>query len=264
LTNCAGTPFFLATLLDEAERSGRDISSLRTFLVGAAKVPPSLVARAAERDIVSWRTYGSTEHPAISTGVPDDPEEKRIYTDGRVSPGNEVRLVDENGREVGTGREGEILSRGPKQFIGYRDAVLDDDAFVDGSWFRTGDLGRFDDDGYLIVTDRLKDIIIRGGENISAREVEDVLVTHPGVDEVAVCAAPDETWGEKVCAFVRPAPGASPSLAELVHHVTKTGMAFHKAPADLVLVDDFPRTPAGKIHIQELLRGLRLPSEGRL
>jgi len=258
LSYSAGTPFFLSTLLDEAERSGRDISSLRTFLCGAASVPPALVARATDAGIISWRTYGATEHPAISTGVADDPVDKRMRTDGRVSPGNEVRLVDEHGNDVAPGEEGEIIARGPKQFLGYRDASLDDAAFL-GSWFRTGDLGRFDDDGFLIITDRVKDIIIRGGENISAREVEDVLAGHPDVDEVAVCAAPDEVWGERVCAFVRAAPGSKPTLEALADHVIGTGLAAHKAPAELVVVDDFPRTSAGKIRKQDLRASLRDP-----
>jgi acyl-CoA synthetase (AMP-forming)/AMP-acid ligase II len=256
LTFGSGTPFFLAGLLDQAERAGRDVSTLRTFLCGAASVPPSLVARAAAHGIVSWRTYGATEHPAISTGVADDPVDKRMHTDGRVTPGNEVRLVDALGNDVPAGEEGEILSRGPKQFLGYRDASLDGDAFL-GSWFRTGDLGRFDDDGYLIVTDRVKDIIIRGGENISAREVEDALAGHPGVEEVAVCAAPDDTWGERVCAFVRPAPGPPPTLEALAQHVAAAGLAAHKAPAQLVVLDDFPRTSAGKIRKQDLRASLR-------
>jgi acyl-CoA synthetase (AMP-forming)/AMP-acid ligase II len=256
LTFSTGTPFFLSTLLDEAERANRDISSLTTFLCGAASVPPALVARCAERGIVSWRTYGSTEHPGISSGLPDDPVDKRMHTDGRPAPGNEVRIVDEHGDDVPPGEEGQIVSRGPKQFIGYRDASLDDAAFC-GSWFRTGDLGRFDEDGYLVITDRIKDVIIRGGENISAREVEDVLATHPDVVEVAVCAAPDELWGERVCAFVRPAPGSAPGLDALAAHVMSAGLAAHKAPAQLVVVDDFPRTAAGKVRKQDLKASLR-------
>jgi cyclohexanecarboxylate-CoA ligase len=259
IADSAGTPFFLGTLLDEAERSGRDISSLRTFLTGAASVPPALMERAAQSGIVAWRTYGSTEHPAISSGVRDDPMEKRTYTDGRVSPGNEVRLVDEHSRDVPPGAEGEILARGPKQFLGYRDASLDDDSFA-GTWFRTGDLGRLDEDGYLTVTDRIKDIIIRGGENISAREVEDTLALHPAVAEVAVCAAPDETFGERVCAFVRPSGGSRPTLEELVEHAVSSGLVVQKAPAELRLVDDFPRTSTGKIRKQDLRTAFRKPS----
>ena len=256
ITASAGTPFFLSTLLDEADRTGRDISSLQTFLTGAASVPPALVERAGTYGIVSWRTYGSTEHPAISTGVPDDPVAKRVFTDGRVGPGNEVRLVDERGRSVPPGEEGEIVSRGPKQFLGYKDASLDEAAFL-GTWFRTGDLGRFDPDGYLVVTDRLKDIVIRGGENISAREVEDALASHPAVAEVAVCAAPDETWGERVCAFVRPVAGAQPGLDQLAAHMVSNGLAPQKVLSELRLVEDFPRTAAGKIRKQDLRLLLR-------
>ena len=251
LTTSAGTPFFLAGLLDAADRDRRDITSLRHFLVGAASVPPALVARAEARSIVSWRTYGSTEHPAITSGTPSDPPEKRRGTDGRPGPGNEVRLVDPEGRDVDAGAEGEIVARGPKQFLGYRDAALDDDAFA-GSWFRTGDLGRFDSDGHLVVTDRIKDIIIRGGENISAREIEDVLATHPAVSEVSVCAAPDEVWGERVVAFVRAVDGTSPNAAELATHARHAGLAAHKVPADVKVVDDFPRTASGKIRKADL------------
>ena len=255
ITASAGTPFYLATLLDEAERSGRDISSLSRFLVGAATVPPALVARAEAAGIVTWRTYGSTEHPAIAGGSADDPPDKRRLTDGRVGPGNEVRIVDEHLVDVAPGEEGEILARGPRQFIGYRDASLDAEAFVDGTWFRTGDQGRLDADGFLTITDRVKDIIIRGGENISAREVEDVLAEHPLVDEVAVCAAPDDTFGEVVGAFVRVRPGvaADPlTLDALRTFAADAGLAAHKLPARLVVLDDFPRTAAGKVRKRDL------------
>jgi acyl-CoA synthetase (AMP-forming)/AMP-acid ligase II len=250
LTTSAGTPFFLQTLLDEADASGRDICSLTRFLCGAAAGPPALVERALERGIVTWRTYGSTEHPAIASGGPDDPPEKRQHTDGRVTPGNEVRLVDEHGVDVEPGEEGEILARGPKQFVGYRNAALDDDAFVDRTWFRTGDLARLDADSYLVVTDRVKDIIIRGGENISAREVEEALAGAPGVAEVAVCPAPDATWGEIVAAVV--VPDGDVTLDALIAHAHWSGLAAHKHPARLVVVETLPRTPAGKVRKRDL------------
>src|SRR5262249_47139216 len=242
----AGTPFFLSTLLDEAERSGRDLSSLSHFLCGAAAVPPLLVERAERAGILPWRSYGSTEHPAITSGTPDDPLDKRVHTDGQLTAGNEVRLVDEHGRDVAPGEEGEIVARGPRQFVGYQDPSADDGAFLDDTWFRTGDLARFDGDGYLVVTDRIKDIIIRGGENISAREVEDVLATHPAVREVAVCAVPDAVFGEAVAAFVIPRREA-PTLDELVDHARRAGLAQHKLPVELTVVDDLPRTAAGKV-----------------
>jgi cyclohexanecarboxylate-CoA ligase len=248
ITTSAGTPFFLQTLLDEADRSGRDISSLTRYLCGAAAVPPSLVARALERGIVTWRTYGSTEHPAIASGGPDDPPAKRQYTDGKVAPGNEVRLVDVVGHDVAPGDEGEIVARGPKQFVGYRDETLDAGAFLDDTWFRTGDLGRLDPDGHLVVTDRVKDIIIRGGENISAREVEEVLLAHAAVHDVAVCAAPDATFGEVPVAVVI----GDVTIEELIEHCAAHGLAPHKRPVRAVSVADLPRTPAGKVRKREL------------
>jgi cyclohexanecarboxylate-CoA ligase len=144
------------------------------------------------------------------------------------------------------------VARGPRQFLGYRNPAFDDDAFTDTSWFRTGDLGRFDDEGYLIVTDRLKEIIIRGGENISAREVEEVLGAYPGVGEVAVVGVPDPTWGESVCAFLIPRDGCAPTLAELVEHASGAGLALHKLPTQIVVVEAFPRTPAGKVRKRDL------------
>jgi acyl-CoA synthetase (AMP-forming)/AMP-acid ligase II len=248
----SGTPFFLTTLLDEAVRAGRDISSLTRFLTGAASVPPSLMGRAQGLGIVSWRTYGSTEHPVLSSGTPDDPEAKRHRTDGRVTDGNEVRLVDDEGADVPPGAEGEIVARGPRQFAGYRDPSLDAEAFLPGGWFRTGDIGRFDADGYLIITDRKKDIIIRGGENIASREVEDLLVLHPGIAEAAVCAAPDPLLGEQVCAFVVPRPGARIDLDVVRAHFAGLGVARHKTPERVEAVIDLPRTPTGKVKKTEL------------
>jgi acyl-CoA synthetase (AMP-forming)/AMP-acid ligase II len=261
ITVSAGTPFFLTTLLDEAERAGRDISTLQRFLVGAAPVPPGLVTRAEAAGITAWRTYGSTEHPAVSSGGPDDPPGKRRLTDGRVAPGNEVRLVDESGADVAPDSEGEIVARGPRQFVGYRDPALNADAYLDGTWFRTGDLARFDPDGYLVVTDRVKDIIIRGGENISAREVEEALAGAAGIREIAICAAPDQTWGEIVCAVVVPGE-AVPTLESLRERGTAAGLARHKLPARLLIVDTLPRTAAGKVRKADLRHLLAMPADG--
>jgi len=252
IESSGGTPFFLATLLDEAERNGHDISSLTRFLTGAASVPPSLMRRAGAAGIVSWRAYGSTEHPMISTGTPDDPQDKRHNTDGRLTEGNEIRLVDDFGEDVRGGAEGEIVSRGPRQFIGYRDTSLDADAYLPGGWFRTGDIGRFDADGYLTITDRKKDIIVRGGENIASREVEDLLARHPAVAEVAVCAQPDALLGERVCAFVLLRPGASLDLAAVSAHFAELGVDPHKAPERLEVMDELPRTATGKVKKTEL------------
>jgi acyl-CoA synthetase (AMP-forming)/AMP-acid ligase II len=253
ITTSAGTPFFLSTLLDQAERDGRDISSLQRFLCGAAAVPPILVERSEAAGIVTWRTYGSTEHPAISSGGPADRPDKRRFTDGPVTPGNEVRLLDDDGHDVAPGDEGEIVARGPKQFLGYQDPAADAGAFIHQTWFRTGDLARLDKDGYLVVTDRVKDIIIRGGENISAREVEEVLARHPAVADVAVCATADEVWGEAVCAVIVPRDRSQrPTVQVLGHFASSAGLAPHKLPTKVVLTDSLPRTAAGKVRKRDL------------
>jgi cyclohexanecarboxylate-CoA ligase len=238
-----------------------EVAALQRFLVGAAPVPPGLVTRAEAAGITAWRTYGSTEHPAVSSGGPDDPPGKRRLTDGRVAPGNEVRLVDESGDDVAPGTEGEIVARGPRQFVGYRDPALNADAYLDGTWFRTGDLARFDPDGYLVVTDRVKDVIIRGGENISAREVEEALAGAAGVREIAVCAAPDQTWGEIVCAVVVPGEEV-PTLESLRKRGTSAGLARHKLPARLLVVGTLPRTAAGKVRKADLRHLLARPADG--
>ena len=161
--------------------------------------------------------------------------------------------MDPDGRDVLAGRDGEILSRGPELFTGYTDAALTAAAFLPGGWFRTGDVGRLASDGYLTVTDRLKDIIIRGGENISSKEVEDLLVTHPAVADVAVIPSPDPAMGERVCAVVVPRPGFSFDIDEARAHFAAAGAARQKTPEVIVLVDELPRTPSGKVR-KEVLR----------
>lgn len=249
VTRTGGAPFFLTTLLDHVEaHPDIDVSSLGLFGCGGAGVLPSLIERA---DAVGWwsfRSFGSSEHPSITSGYKGDPLDKRAYTDGRPMPGVEVRIVDADGGALPTGAVGEIQSTGPDLFLGYTDPSLDADAFTDDGWYRTGDMGRLDADGFLTVTDRIKDIVIRGGENISAAEVEDVLARHPAVREVAVTAVPDPRYGERVCAFVIPADPARPlTFDEMVDHFHEAGVAKHKTPERLEIVDDFPRTLAGKV-----------------
>jgi cyclohexanecarboxylate-CoA ligase len=253
VTTSSGAPVYLATLLDEAERSGRDLTSLAEYLTGAANVSPALIERADRAGIAAYRSYGSSEHPTISSGLPADPLVKRATTDGRVTPGNEVRIVDGDGRDLPGGTDGEIIVRGPEQFLGYQDAALDAESFFPGGWLRTGDIGHLDVDAYLTVTGRKKDIIVRGGEKISAKEVEDLLLGHPAVAEAAVVGAPDERYGERVCAFVVPRPGESLDLPEVARHFAQAGLARQKTPERLVLADALPRTAAGKVR-KHLLR----------
>jgi acyl-CoA synthetase (AMP-forming)/AMP-acid ligase II len=252
VTAMAGTPIFLSSLLDAAEAGGHDISSLRHATTGGAGVPPALVERA---DAHGWRVcrcYGATEGPSLTSSAPDDPLAKRARTDGRPIGGALLRILDPLGADVAPGEEGEVAAVSPESFVGYDDPAANDVAFTPDGWFLTGDIGRVDADGYLTITDRKKDIIIRGGENISSKEVEDVLARHPAILEAAVVAAPDDVYGERVCAFV--VATAPLTLEEVRAHFERAGVARQKAPERLELVDDLPRTPAGKVKKPDLRR----------
>lgn len=248
LTYAVGAPIQLAGLLAEKARGAANLATLTEFMTGAAAVPPPLIRDADAAGLTAYRCYGSSEHPTITTGWIDDPLAKRATTDGRLIEGCEIRLLDDRGRDVPTGSSGEIVSRGPEQFIGYTDDALNADAFLPGRWFRTGDVGRLDPEGYLTITDRLKDIIIRGGENISSKEVEDILAEHPAVGEVAVLGLPDPELGERVCAVVVLRPDAPPlELEEVRAHFAAAGSARQKTPERVVVRTELPRTPAGKV-----------------
>jgi acyl-CoA synthetase (AMP-forming)/AMP-acid ligase II len=259
VTSSGGAPVQLTGLLDQQASGTANLATLREFLSGAAPVPPSLIRRADAAGITAFRSYGSSEHPTITAGSIADPLDRRAATDGRLVTGNQVRIVGPDGRDVPDGRDGEILSRGPELFTGYTDSALNAAAFLPGGWFRTGDVGRIDGDGYLTITDRLKDIIIRGGENISSKEVEDLLITHPAVADVAVIPARDPVMGERVCAVVVPRAGFSFGIEEARAHFTAAGAARQKTPEVIVLVDELPRTPSGKVR-KDVLRAARQAS----
>ena len=204
------------------------------------------------------RAYGSTEHPSVTGCGFDDPAGKRHGTDGAPLTGVEIRLLGDDGMPVAAGEPGEIWSRGPDLCVGYTDPALDEDAFDGEGWFRSGDMGVVDDDGFLTITDRVKDVIIRGGENISAAEVEEALGALAQIAEVAVVAAPDERLGEHVCAIVRLAPGAaSIALGEITAELERVGLARQKWPEEVRVVTDFPRTASGKVRKVDLRRQLR-------
>ena len=257
VTSTAGTPFHLMQLLDAADRGSHDISSLRSYMVGAAGVPPSLVERADQCGLAAFRAYGSSEHPPVTSGAAADPRDRRARTDGRTTPGNEIRIVDDDGRDLAQGVDGEVVARGPEQFVGYRDPALDDASFLPGRWFRTGDVGHVDGDGYLTITDRTKDIIIRGGENISSKEVEDILAAHASVAEAVAVGSPDPAYGERVAAFVILRSGAHLDLHGVREHFAARGVARQKTPERIEIVDDLPRTAAGKVKKFELRARLR-------
>ena len=255
------TPVFMRTMIDDPSFTDTDTASVRLFSLGGAGVAPAMVREGAQA-FGCWckRTYGSTEYPTLTTGrLGDDPEQDAI-TDGCLIDRAELRVVDPvTLADLAPGEPGELLARGPEMFVGYVDAALDTDSFVPGGWFRTGDLARFADE-HLTIVDRLKDVIIRGGENISAQEVEALLVTHPAVAEAACVAAPDPIMGEAVCAFVIAAGTAEPTLEDLRAHLVDRGLARFKLPSRLEVRTDLARTASGKVQKAPLRAELTLES----
>jgi acyl-CoA synthetase (AMP-forming)/AMP-acid ligase II len=251
----SAVPFFLA-YFDAQRRHGDTplFPRLRALTGGGAPTPAEVARMAREvlgvRGIVS--SWGLTEFPVATYASPDAPVDVLDHTTGRPVPGVEVRVVGADERECAVGEEGELRLRGPQRFLGYVDASLDADAFDAEGWVRTGDLGVVDADGNVRITGRLKDVIIRNAENISALEVEEALFRHADVVDVAVIGVPDPRTGEHVCAFVVPAPGATVTLASLAQHCRELGLAVQKCPEQLELVDDLPRNAMGKVRKQDL------------
>ena len=241
---------FLQELTDFAVRNARTFPSLRYFPCGGAPVPPEIIynAHAAFERCVCSRCYGSTEAPTITLGVCGRAEETLgATTEGHIV-GHEVKIVDAaTGQEVGPNVEGEVLSRGPEMCLGYADDDHNAEAFEADGFFHTGDLAMLNEEGAMVVTGRLKDVIIRGGENLSSREIEDALHEHPAIHEAAVVAMPHPRMGETVCAYVVPREGAELTFDGMIAFLEGTGMAKQKYPERLEVIDDFPRTAAGKI-----------------
>jgi acyl-CoA synthetase (AMP-forming)/AMP-acid ligase II len=245
-THMAGATPFLQQLVSAAERAGTRLPDLKVFICGGASVSPSLIRRAAEYfdQAVVTRVYGCTEVPVTTIGAPRRDEAGRAAdTDGR--PGiAEIKLVAHESAPAG---DGEICVRGPQMLLGYRHPEDDAGSFDAAGFFRTGDLGRWIDDQYLVVTGRAKDVIIRNGENISAKEVEDLLAEHPGIAEIAVVGLPDERTGERACAVIVPAGTPVPDVASLLALLQSKGVAKFKAPEEVVIWDALPKNDAGKI-----------------
>ena len=242
----ASTPF-LADLTAVAERRPEDVRSLRIFLSAGAPIPRSLARRAAEHlgaHVVS--AWGMTENGAVTTTLLDDPPEKAFATDGCAQTGMEIRTVGEDGKPLEPDREGRLQCRGASNFVGYlkRPEWYATDA---EGWFETGDLARIDADGYVRITGRTKDVIIRGGENIPVVEVEGLIYQHPAVLETAIVAMPDPRLGERACAFVVTRPEAALTLAELNEFLAQHKLSRHYLPERLEVVSAMPRTPSGKI-----------------
>ena len=254
-----GATFFLTSLLDHPDFDPAVHAPLMAHIgLGGAAVPIAVCERARELGIDCTRSFGSTEHPSITGSTFEDPWDQRARTDGRPLPGVEMRLVGEDGRDVGVGEPGEIVSRGPDCFFGYTDPARTAEAIDADGWYATGDVGVLDANGCLAITDRKKDIIIRGGENISAQEVEELIVRLPGVAECAVVAAPDPRLGEHAAVFVRLLSGQDePSLDAIRAHLQAAGLARQKWPEEVRSVEEFPRTPSGKVQKFVLRERLR-------
>jgi acyl-CoA synthetase (AMP-forming)/AMP-acid ligase II/alpha-ketoglutarate-dependent taurine dioxygenase len=255
-----GASVFLSTVIDHPDFTPAHAQRIHRVGLGGAPVPLALAERAAAHGIAIIRAYGSTEHPSITGCSFDDPAEKRHRTDGRPLVGVEVRLVDADGAHVSAGEPGEIWSRGPDLCAGYTDPALTARAFDDDGWYHTGDMGVADADGFITITDRLNDVIIRGGENLSAAEIEGAIGAMPEVAEVAVVAMADERLGERACAVVRLTPDVpSLELAAITDHLAGLGLARQKWPEALEIVADFPRTASGKVRKVDLRRTLAQP-----
>ncbi|MDT4929717.1 MAG: cyclohexanecarboxylate-CoA ligase [Pseudonocardiales bacterium] len=239
-TASVGATPFLSGLLD-AYRARRSRCALDWFVCGGADVPPSLIRESREvMKTVTVRAYGLTEMPTVTCGAPEDEVFVASETDGRPVGPSLVRLATE------CGAVGELEVSGPELFLGYADPADNSAAFTPDGWFRTGDLASIGPDGAVTIVGRSKDIIVRGGENISAKEVEDLLIADPAVSDVSVVGVPDPVLGERACAVV--VPTAEPvELAHLVTRLEQARIAKQKFPEFVLLVDELPRTPSGKI-----------------
>jgi cyclohexanecarboxylate-CoA ligase len=258
------TAFYVAYLAEQRKNPGQPIlPDLRLMSGGGAAKPPEIHAEV--RDEIGGRGvvhgYGMTEVPMIANGSPHDTDEQLANTDGKPVFGADVRIVALDGTPAHPDQEGEIRVKGPMVFAGYTDPSLNEEAFDQDGYFRTGDLGWMREDGHLVLTGRLKDVIVRKGENISAKEIEDLLYTHPKVVEVAVIGLPDAQRGERVCAVVQVVDERDPLLLEeVIDFCRAAGLMTQKIPEQLEAVTDWPRAGTGKIVKKSLRERFAGPS----
>lgn len=248
-TFTVGATPFLVELARSAKAQNEPLATMRLFACGGAPVAPELIIEAMQvlKNCRAARVYGSTEAPTVSPGIlPTDDPSRGANTDGRIV-NCEVRIVDGSGKVVGVGEEGEICVRGPEVMIGYANPTANVEAFDSDGFFRTGDLGAVDGEGFLTITGRKKDLIIRGGENISPKEIEDCLMTHPDIMEASVVAAPHARLGEAVMAYIIAEGERHLGLAEIAEHLDTLGLARQKFPEIIEYVQDLPRTASGKV-----------------
>lgn len=244
-----GATPFVYDLLNLLEKQSADLSALRFFLCGGTTIPKKVARECQQRGIKLLSVYGSTESSPHAVVNLDDPLSRFMHTDGYAAAGVEIKVVDDARKTLPPGCEGEEASRGPNVFMGYFDEPeLTARALDEEGWYYSGDLCRMDEAGYIKITGRKKDIIVRGGENISSREVEDILLQHPKIHDACVVAMPDERLGERSCAYVMlKAPHHSLSLEEVVAFFSRKRVAKYKYPEHIVVIEKLPRTASGKI-----------------
>lgn len=244
-----GATPFVYDLLNVLEKQPADLSALRFFLCGGTTIPKKLARECQQRGIKLLSVYGSTESSPHAVVNLDDPLSRFMHTDGYAAAGVEIKVVDDARKTLPPGCEGEEASRGPNVFMGYFDEPeLTARALDEEGWYYSGDLCRMDEAGYIKITGRKKDIIVRGGENISSREVEDILLQHPKIHDACVVAMSDERLGERSCAYVvLKAPHHSLSLEEVVAFFSRKRVAKYKYPEHIVVIEKLPRTTSGKI-----------------
>lgn len=259
-TICMGAPPLLVDLIDFPGIVDMPIDAFRLFISGGAPLPSALVLRAkANLGVIVVSVWGMTEVCGVTAVRLDDPEEKAYTTDGLALPHMAVRVVDENGFEVPYGTEGHLQTKGVSVFVGYlKRPQLN--AFTADGWLETGDLARMYPDGYIRITGRSKDVIIRGGENLPVVEIESILFKHPAVAQIAIVAMPDPRLGERPCAYVRLRPGASLTLPDMQVFLQEQGVSKSFMPERLEIIEEMPMTASGKIQkfmLRERASGLR-------
>jgi len=261
ITSTIWVPTMIISLLQEPDVENRDLSSLRLIMYGASPMPVPVLERAISTlGPVLMQVYGLSEQSGALSRLPreehvlngTEADRRRLASCGKEMLSDWVRIVDDQGMDVAPGQVGEIIARGPNIMVGYwREPEHTAQALRDG-WLYTGDLAKMDEDGYIYIVDRKKDVIISGGENISSREVEEAVYIHPAVLECAVIGIPDPKWGEAVAALVVLKPGQTATEEEIIQ-VCQENLAGYKKPRTITFVESLPRTPMGKV-MKEALR----------